>query len=171
MSEKNLVEEGKLPEQQDILMNEDELLSGLLEAASYKTSTDFNRKVYVRRSGDKVLFEFTIRPLREEEIQECRKKVTKYKPDPRGKQFPKIETDVDLIKLRSNKILKATVDTGNGIIWDNKKLKDKLGVLQAVDVIDLVLLAGEKDRICDMIDEISGYGAEDGPTMEEVAKN
>lgn len=168
---KDLVEEGKLPEQQDILMNEEELLAGLLEAADYKNSSEFNKKIQVKRNGSKVLFEFTIRPLREEEIQECRKKVIKYKNDPRGKQFPKIETDVDLIKLRSHKILQATVDTGNGIIWENKRLKDKLGVLTAVDVIDLVLLAGEKDRICDIIDEISGYGAEEGPTVEEVAKN
>lgn len=171
MSTIDLVEEGKLPEKEEILMNEEELIAGAFLASKFQESDEFNRKVQVRRNGGTPLFEFTIRPLREEEIQECRKKVTKYKADPRGKQFPKIEVDIDLIKLRSNKILKATVDTGNGIIWDNKKLKDKLGVLQAVDVIDLVLLAGEKDKICDMIDEISGYGSEDGPTMEETAKN
>lgn len=171
MSKQELVEEGKLPEQQETLMNEEELIEGAFLASKFQENEEFNRKIQVRRNSEKVLFEFTIRPLREEEIQECRKMVTKYKPDPRGKQFPKIEVDVDLIKLRSNKILKATVDTGNGIIWDNKKLKDRLGVLQAVDVVDLVLLAGEKDKICDMVDEISGYGTEDGLTMEEVAKN
>ena len=171
MSTQDLVEEGKLPEKEEALMNQDELIAGILLASKFQESEESNRKVQVRRSGDKVLFEFTIRPLREEEIQECRKMVTKYRPDPRGKHFPKIEVDVDLIKLRSNKILKATVDTGNGIIWNNEELKTKLNVLQAIDVIDLVLLAGEKDKICDMIDEISGYGSEDGPTMEEAAKN
>lgn len=171
MSVKNLVEEGKLPEKEEILMNEDELIAGAFLASKFQESTEFTRKVQIKRNGSKPLFEFTIRPLREEEIQECRKKVTKYKTDPRGKYFPKIEVDVDLIKLRSYKILKATVDTGNGIIWDNKKLKDQLGVLQAIDVIDLVLMAGEKDRICDLIDEISGYGAEEEATEVDAAKN
>ena len=39
--------------------------------------------------------------------------------------------------------------------------------MQGVDMIDAVLLSGEKDRVIDVINEISGY--DDG--LEETAKN
>lgn len=162
----------KLPEQEEVLMNEEELLNGLLEAANHRDSGEYHHKIQIKRNGGKVLFEFKIRPITEEEMQECRNSVTKYRPDPRGRQFPKIEYDVDYVKLRSQKIIKATVDEGKGILWDNKILKDKLGVLQAADVIDYVLLGGEKDHICDKIDEISGYGEyTTEASYEEIAKN
>lgn len=161
-------EETKLPDKEEILMNEDELILGVLQASKFHDNTELHRKIQIKRENKKPLFEFIIRPLSEEEIQECRKKVTKYKSDPRGKHFPKMEMDVDLIKLRSHKILKATVDNGRGVIWENSQIKDKLGLLTAVDVIDAVLRAGEKDMICEIIDEISGYGAEEAIDIKAV---
>lgn len=163
--------ENSLPAKDDILMNEDELLSGLLQAASFKEDKNNQRKIQIKRNGGPALFEFYVRPISEEELQECRKKCTKKVPDPRGRQFPKIESDIDYVKLRSYKILMATVDKSNGKIWDNNSLKEKLGVLTAIDVIDTVLMGGEKDRICDIIDEISGYGSSNNVTDEEIAKN
>lgn len=162
--------EKTLPTQEEVLMNVESLLKGLLMAADYKNDDSLHRKIQIKRGSGPVLFEFTIRPLSEEEIQSCRKKVTKRKPDPRGRQFGMIEVETDYVKLRSYKILYATVDKGNGIIWSNQQLKEKLGVLQDVDVIDEVLLGGEKDWINDVIDEISGYGNGE-ITVEEVAKN
>lgn len=163
------IEDMTVPTKEEILMNEDELINGLLAAADFKNDESLQRRIEVRRSG-KILFEFFVRPLTEEEIQECRKKVTKRRPDPRGRQFGMIEVETDYIKLRSYKILMATVDKGNGILWSNRKLKDKLGVLQDIDVIDAVLLGGEKDWITDVIDEISGFGMAEA-TLEEMAKN
>ena len=55
-------------------------------------------------------------------------------------------------------------------MWKNKKLKDSLNVLEDIDVVETVLMAGEKDRISNIIDEISGYGADDF-TLEDTAKN
>jgi len=40
-----------------------------------------------------------------------------------------------------------------------------------VDMVDAVLLAGEKDAILDRIDEISGYGSDGGETPDDTAKN
>lgn len=157
-------------EEIEVTMNEDEILNGLLTAASYRDDESFQRKIQIKRKG-KLLFEFWIRPLTEEEIQDCRKKVTKRILDPRGKMFGKVDGETDVVKLRSYKILTATVDKGSGIIWDNNKLKDKLKLIQAIDVIDTVLMAGEKDKICDEIDEISGYGAYEETTQEKMAKN
>ncbi len=153
----------------EILMNEDEIINGILTAAEFKNDESLQRKIQVKRNG-KALFEFFVRPLTEEEIQDCRKKVTKRRPDPRGRQFSMIEGETDYVKLRSYKILKATVDRGKGVIWSNKVLKDKLGVLQDIDVIDTVLMGGEKDMITDIIDEISGFGMAEA-ALEENAKN
>lgn len=161
--------ETNLPTQQEVLQNEDQLLAGLLEAAEFKENTDFQRKIEIKRNG-KLLFSFYIRPLTEEEVQGCRKRATKRRPDPRGKQFGMIEIETDYIKLRSYKILAATVDKGHGILWSNRTLKEKLNVIEDVDVIDKVLMGGEKDYINDVIDEISGYGMHE-VSLEETAKN
>lgn len=161
--------ETNLPTQQEVLQNEDQLLAGLLEAAEFKENTDFQRKIEIKRNG-KLLFSFYIRPLTEEEVQGCRKRATKRRPDPRGKQFGMIEIETDYIKLRSYKILAATVDKGHGILWSNRTLKENLNVIEDVDVIDKVLMGGEKDYINDVIDEISGYGMHE-VSLEETAKN
>ena len=81
-----------------------------------------------------------------------------------------IEIETDYIKLRSYKILAATVDKEHGILWSNRTLKEKLNVIEDVDVIDKVLMGGEKDYINDVIDEISGYGMHE-VSLEETAKN
>ena len=49
----------------------------------------------------------------------------------------------------------------------NKQAQQAFNVLQGVDLIDCVLLSGEKDRIIDRINEISGYSDE----ADETAKN
>lgn len=95
------------------------------------------------------------------------KKAISYVPDPRGKNFPKIEKDFDASKYRSWKIYFATVDDNKKLLWDNKNIQNSLNVLQNVDVIDSVLMSGEKDAICDIIDEISGYGE----NIENYIKN
>ena len=51
--------------------------------------------------------------------------------------------------------------------WDNKQAQQAFNVLRGVDMIDAVLLSGEKDRIIDLINEISGYSED----TEETAKN
>ena len=65
-----------LPTKEEILQNEDEMIAGLLEAASFKDNSDFQKKIEIRRNG-KLLFSFFVRPLTEEEVQDCRKRATK----------------------------------------------------------------------------------------------
>lgn len=148
--------------QEDVLMTEEQLLAGMMEAANFKEDT---QKVEIRRKG-KLLFSFNIRPLTEEEIQDCRKAATRYIPHPQGKHLPKLEAETDYVKLRSLKIYTATVEDDKKL-WNNPQLKKKLNVLTHTDVIDTVLLAGEKDAINDIIDEFSGYGTD----KEEFVKN
>ncbi len=161
--------EKNLPTKEEILQNEEEMINGLLEAANFKDNGDFQKKIEIRRNG-KLLFSFFVKPLTEEEIQDCRKRATKRRPDPRGKQFGMIEVETNFIKFRSYKIMAATVDKGQGVLWWNKKLKEKLNVIEDIDVIDMVLMGGEKDQISDIIDEISGYGMNE-VSLEETAKN
>ena len=49
-------------------------------------------------------------------------------------------------------------------------MKDKLNVIDDVDVVEAVLMGGEKDWISDVIDEISGYGMNE-LSLEDTAKN
>ena len=79
------------------------------------------------------------------------------------------ENLLNFIKFRSYKIMAATVDKGQGVLWSNKKLKEKLNVIDDIDVIDTVLMGGEKDQISDIIDEISGYGSNE-VSLEETEK-
>ncbi len=150
--------------QEDVLMNESELLRGLIDAGREKNSKDFYKKIQIRRGGV-LKFEFRIRPVSEEESMACHDRATRFAPRKRGQPKREIETNGSL--LRSWLIYTATVDEDRKILWENKKAMDAFNVLQGVELIDAVLLSGEKDRIIDEINAISGYGDD----MEEAAKN
>jgi hypothetical protein len=159
-------DENVLPTKEEVLMDEDRLLAGLFEAAQFKDDEQNIKLVKVVRNG-KLLFEFRIRPLEEEELDECREKATKYIPNPNGRHLPKIEDTTNIVRLRSYKIYAATIEEDRKKVWNNTKLKDKLNVLSPIDVIDAVLMAGEKEWIINEIDILSGYGV----SREEYAKN
>ena len=145
-------------------MRESELLKGLIEAGTGKDSKDSYERIQIRRKG-KLFFEFRIRPISEEESVECREKATKFAPRKRGQ--PKREIETNAAKFRSWLIYTATVDEDRAKTWDSKEAQDALNVLTGVDMIEAVLLAGEKDQVIDRINEISGYGEE----ALETAKN
>ncbi|MEA4922151.1 MAG: hypothetical protein VB031_02150 [Eubacteriaceae bacterium] len=157
--------EAKLPSHEEVRMNEDSILDGMMEAARYKQDEALYKDISIQRHG-KELFKFTIRPLSEEEVFQCVKAATEYLPNPAGRHLPKIEGDTDAALMRAQKIVMATVDSDK--IWNDPKIKRQIGCLRATDVVDEVLMSGEKDWVCDIIDEISGYG---GITRQEYAKN
>lgn len=151
--------------QEEILMNETDILRGLIEAGREKDDESTYETIEIRRAG-KLYFRFRIRPITEEESIRCHDQATKFAPRKRGQ--PKREIETNGAKFRSWLIYVATVDEDRKKTWDNKQAQDALGVLQGADMIDAVLLPGEKDRIIDRINDISGYGDDD---MEETAKN
>lgn len=159
-----------LPSPEEVLMNEDELLKGLLEASNFKIDKSLQKKIQIRRGG-KLLFEFTVRPLEQAEITACRKKATKFMPNPAGIKYPRIEGETDYPKYYSYKILAATLPEDYKKIWGRRELKDRFNTLEDVDVVDNLLLAGEKSHIDDIIDQISGWGVNEDITAEEYAKN
>ena len=76
------------------------------------------------------------------------------------------------MKYRSAIIYEATVKADREKLWDNKKIWDALNekgiqIMNGLDVIEYTLKSGEKERIIDAIDKLSGYDS----NLEEVAKN
>ena len=165
-----------LPSQEKIEMSEADLIAGLLEATDYETNEDLMKKIEVKRAG-KLLFEFVIRPLSEKEMQKIRKASTKMYNNPDGKRLPKIEGELRIEEYRSRKIYEATTDEYKAKLWDNPKViagvkaKGK-DILEFWEIIDAVLMAGEKLAIAEKIDDISGYGKDDEEVgLEDYAKN
>lgn len=143
---------------------EDDILGGLLAAANYKESEEETANIEVVRNGAIVLA-FRIRPLGEEEYLKCKKANTNYK---RNKSLgTKIAESVDAARYRAQLIYEATVEEDREKIWMNRDAWKKLNVLNGIDLVEVVLKAGEKDEILQKLDEISGYR----PNLEDVAKN
>lgn len=151
-----------------IRANEEDFIKGLIEAAEF--ASEETQRIEIVRDG-RVYFAFNIRPLNSEEYEKCRRKHTKYV---RNKQLGmKMPEDTNRVKYQSAIIYQATVDEDREKLWDNRKVWDALNakkdrIMNGLDVIEYTLKAGEKDKILDAIDKLSGY---DGSNLEEVAKN
>lgn len=153
--------------QMQIRQNEEDFIQGLIEAAGF--AEDETQKIEIVREGRKY-FEFRIRPLGAEEYEKCRRTHTKYVRNRRlGMKTP---DETDRVKYQSDLIYKATVKEDRKKLWDNKKVWDSLvtkgkPIACGLDVIEYTLKAGEKDKIIEAIDILSGYDTD----IEEVAKN
>src|SRR5690606_19022962 len=150
-------------DREEYLALEDDLLRGLLEAAQEQTSETVT--IEISRKG-KTYFRFRVRGLTEKEYNDCREKATKYAVNKRFGGI-KLPQETDAAMYRSHLIYQATVEEDRAKLWDNKKAWERLNVLSGPELIDKVLLAGEKAAVIDKIDELSGYEED----LEEVAKN
>lgn len=160
------IKETGLPDAATIQETEYDLLEGLMKAAEYREDEELREKLQIRRNGKK-LFEFTIRPLSEGEIQACRKQATIYMKNPAGKHLPRIEKEVDYVALRCHKIYTATIEEDRKKIWDNPAMKEKFNIIKGAEMVDLLLTGGEKSAVNDKIDTLSGYDLD----LDEYAKN
>ena len=161
--------ETEMDEREMYRENEDNFLEGLLAAAD--DAANDTVKVDIVRD-DKHYFSFSIHPLSEEQLFEIRKKYTKYEKNRRA--GIKVAGEVDTAKYRSSVIYNSTVPADQQKIWDNKKLWEGLRkqgkvIVNALDVVEALLKPGEKDRVMEAIDDLSGYGTED--LQVETAKN
>ena len=145
-----------------------DILKGMIEAAKFQKTESKNIEV-VR--GGVTYFKFRIRPLTEQEYEQCKKKATKYV---RNKQLGiKMPEDTNGVLYRSLLIYTATDAEDRKKTWDNRQLWTALEgagkeVLTATDAIDAVLMPGEKAAIVEQIDLISGF---QNDNLEEVTKN
>lgn len=143
-----------------------DLLSALLEAADYKTSEDEVTKINIIRDK-KFLFAVRIRPLSEEDTRAARKKATTYMKNPQGAKLPQIEKEFDNAKFKSWLIYLATIEEDKQNIWNQPAIKQKFGLMEAWESVDVLLKAGEKNRLMDEVYRISGF--DDEESADEVS--
>lgn len=142
-----------------IRVNEEDFIQGLIDAAEF--TSEETQRIEIVRDG-RLFFAFSIRPLSSEEYEKCRRKHTKYV---RNRQLGmKMPEDTDKIKYQSALIYQATTEEDRAKLWDNRKIWDTLNakkdrIMNGLDVIECTLKAGEKDRILEAIDRLSGYDA------------
>lgn len=142
-----------------------DILHALLTAANYQKSEDETYTIRVIR-GKMVMFKFRIRPLSEEQYDRCREKNTRYVRNKRiGVKVPETTNSV---RYRSQLIYEATIPEDRAKVWDNKEMWNALNVASGIDAIDKILKSGEKDKILEQIDAISGF---DNNELEETTKN
>lgn len=150
-------------ERKQLLAHEDDILGALMAAADFANDEDEIIRMEITRKG-RVAFSFRIHPLTEEQYNECRKRNTKYVRN--RSMGVKMAEEVNTARYRSCLIYEATVPEDRKKIWDNKTAWNRLAVLNGPDLISRVLKAGEKDMVCDKLDEISGYKANEVETVK-----
>ena len=152
-----------------------DLLTGLLAAADFRNTEE--KEVEIKRNG-KLLFTLHIKPVSDLEARKARKNATTYTKNPAGKKFPPIEKEFNTSLFNSWLIYIATRDDDKELIWGNKTIMEKFNILQPVETVDVLLMAGEKTELSDLIATISGMRDEDEEgegeeyvTPEDYAKN
>lgn len=156
-----------------ILEAEPTLLDAML--AMSKENESRTEIIEIKRKGEVVLA-FRIRALTEKETDECDRKATVYRKDRRAIAPIPVETIRSV--FRSLLVVKSTVSfcerNHDGTYrdvstqWNDAALLDKFGTADPAEVVDKVLLPGEKDAVIERINILSGF---DGPNLEEQAKN
>jgi len=150
-------------QQQALRTYENDILSGLLAAASFRDSEEETVPVEIARNGV-VLFRFRVRPLSEDEYNRCKERHTKYV---RNKQFGiRLPEKTDTIAYRNDLIFEATVEEDRQKLWLNREAWKRQDVLNGPELIGRVLKAGEKDAVLDLIDKISGYSSVEEDTVK-----
>lgn len=146
-----------------------DLAASLLKAAGFKTSEENITEVNITRNGE-FLFALHIHPLSDDDIAQANKKATKYAPHPQGKRYGKIQVGFDKSLSKSWLIYLATTDEDKQLIWGNPALK-AVGVMQPVDAIDKMLLAGDKNKLLNEIATISNIDDDDFADDEDEDEN
>lgn len=140
----------------EMIQAETGIVEALIEAAAYKADME-QRKVVIRRNG-KFLFSFRVTGIDEDVWRKCRRQnlLNRGKPN----------EELNGGRFLSQVIYEATVDEDKAI-WNNHAVWDKLGAVTGVDVVDAILLPGEKTRIAEILEDLSGYNVE----TDELIKN
>jgi hypothetical protein len=160
-------------EQKELLQNEGSILQALLAMDSEGDAAKAEKyPIEIRRNG-RVMLEFHVRPISEAENQQCFHKASKY-TKARGYGQPRQLIDTDQARYRSWIIYTATTAEDRKAIWDNPAAMKQMHIFEGVDMIDRILHQGEKVKVIDKIDEISGFNDspdDDTPSVEETVKN
>lgn len=159
-------EDNKKLDKEELLAIEENALqdiSGVLQAMETMEEYETFRVI---RNG-KELFSFRIRGLDDEEMEKCRTDATKMVKSKRlgGITVP---ADFNVAKHNSLLIVQATHPEDKKLIWDNKDLQKRAKAVTAWQMVDKVLRSGEKERVIELIEKLSGY---DDESTLEIIKN
>lgn len=143
-----------------------DLVTSLLAAAEFKTSDDNITEAEIKRNG-KFLFAVKLHPISDKDTRFARKKASTYMPNPNNKKLPKIVKEQDEVLFKSWIIYLATTEEDQQKIWGNSAVMQKYGLALPVESIDILLTAGEKDKVFDLVGKISGLLEDD----DDVADN
>jgi len=149
---------------EDLLENEGDRLRALLELGNEQDDDKSYRKIQIKRGGVLKL-EFRVRQISENENQTCWRRATKYAPTKPGQ--PKVAVETNAAKYRSLVVYTATIDEDRTKIWDNRAALQQMNLMEGWEMVDRVLKAGEKSRVIDVIEEISGFDND----AEQIAGN
>lgn len=150
-----------------------DLVTSLLSAMDYQKDEENITEAEIVRH-DKFLFSVHLHPISDNQIRTARKKATVYMANPNGKKLPPIEKEVNTSKLKSWVIYLATTEADQAKIWGNQDVKSKAGLMENWESIDVLLTAGEKNRLFEVVLDISGLNEDlESEEMddEEYAKN
>lgn len=143
-----------------------DLIERLFSAAGYKEDPANIVEIDITRNG-KFLFTLHIHPLGDDDVAKANKEAAIMVRNPGGKHLPKIQADSDKSKYKSWMIYLATTEEDQKQIWGNPALMSKLGVYQPWEVIDKLLILGDKAKLLEKITEISGLDDEEDEMDEE----
>lgn len=147
-----------------------DMIAGFLKAS--EVFNEAKKTVEIRRAGQ-LLFKFTVRPYTTEQLEAAQKKATTLGKNPKGPKYPKIVTKYDSKTAESYLIYLCTVDEDKAKFWDNPQFKDRFDVMEGYELVDKVLLPGEKQGIIELLDTLGGYSDDDESPADdtEIAKN
>lgn len=167
MSTKEKVEEAREAVGMDAVTSKEEefdYISGFFRAA--ELITENIQPITIQRDGVK-LFEFSVHALTGNDARAAKKKASTRIPNPMNKKLPPIVKEINEVAYQSYLIYLATTVEDRKKYWDNPTFRDKFGVMEGYELIDKVLLPGEKTQVLDVIDTLSGYGFSDLDNEEE----
>lgn len=154
------------PTIEELKMDEATLLAGVLGAAA---DNDAYRWISISRPDPKkpgeniVFFRFRVKALDEKRIK---KMAEAYTTKTKNRQGILVASGFREVDFNTEFIYAATHPEDRKAIWDNQSIQRDLGVDSFRGCIDKVLKAGEKERVVEIIAQISGY--DDAATVELV---
>lgn len=143
-----------------------DLVKSLLSAMEYQNDEENITEAEIKRNG-KFLFSVHLHPISDEQVRAARKRATVFIPNPNGKKLPPIEKEINTAKLKSLVIYTATTEADQKKIWGNQAVKEKAGLMENYESIDVLLTAGEKGKLFDLVLDISGLNDDEDESMDE----
>ena len=140
-----------------------DMIAGFLKAGD--VFEEVVQPIEIRRGG-KPLFKFHVHPYTQEQLEAAQNKATTKGKNPKGAKYPKIVTKYDSKIAESYLIYLCTTDEDKKTFWDNPQFKDHYNVIEGYELVDKVLLPGEKQYVIELLDALGGFAGDD-----EEAKN